>query len=135
MNAFEFLKKLPGADLSDMPSEVSYLLTQFTPDAEIKRKNAAQIVYAFLKYALKISDVTDETLLSEVRKMKDVYDCPKCAHAIMQVTARRLMSPKYVIKGNDTNDITVIFGNEDLLSEEEASDIAASINPQVFQSP
>lgn len=129
MNVNEFVKRLPLTDeLSNLPEEFSYLMTQFSPAYELKRKNAAQIVYAFLKYVLKLSDIDDKEKLSRTGQIKDLYDCRVCAHSIQQVVTRGIMEPKYILQNAPGNNPTVIFGTEDNLSENEAEEIILQVS-------
>lgn len=92
-----------------------YILCGFSKDYNLKRKNAAGIIHGFMKFILKIPDITDEAELKRAECLKDLYDCAKCVNDICQVYLREIMKPKYVLKSGDgnANGRTVIFGNED----------------------
>lgn len=92
-----------------------YILCAFPKDYNLKRKNAAGIIHGFMKFILKIPDITDEAELKKAECLKDLYDCSKCVNDICQVYLRKIMKPKYVIDAgtDDKNGRTVIFGNED----------------------
>lgn len=110
-------------------SKMEYTLSQFSDDYRIKRKNAAQIVHAFLKFECNIPDITDEEMIKKAHKIKDLYDCRVCASSIIQVTVRDLMPPKYILDVNSGHsEQTVIFGTEDEFTEEEALSLRESLS-------
>lgn len=80
----------------------------------LKKKNAAGIVYEYLRHHLHEEDLLD---LSPALLLKDIYDCRVCAFACMQVYCKGIMD------GICDN----VFGMESVLTEEEAEEIVRRI--------
>ncbi len=79
------------------------------------RKNAARMLHLYL---LTVTGEPDEDW-GEYASLKDIYDCRICANAIAQVLVKGIMK----LHGTGKK----IFGGDELLTEEEASQILERI--------
>lgn len=104
--------------------KVAYLLTEFADDYDIRKKNAARITHVFMRDILNISDITDESELSEAGKLRDLYDCRVCVADITQMYVRRIMPASYETP-------SLLFGSEELFTIKEAENIIQNIKPLI----
>lgn len=125
MKAQELLDKLiTGLKMEayDVPLSMKYLLTEFAEDYDIERRNAASVIHVFLRDMLGIEDITDEGIISDSMKLKDIYDCRVCVQAIIQVHSRKLMLPLYRLSED-----SYMFGGRDLFDESELADVITKL--------
>lgn len=113
----DYLQQLNIGNIDD--NRYSYIFTAYPSNHVLKRKDAAKIIHGFMKFILGIPDITDEAELKKASVLKDLLDCPRCVNDIRQVYLRGIMEPKYILKRGDSEEMVVIFGNEDEFSENE----------------
>lgn len=82
------------------------------------RKHAARIIHNFLRLELKERDEIDA---SPAYVLRDLFDCRVCAGHIIQVYVKAIMG------GITLTDGRMIFAAEEVISEEEAEEIAARV--------
>ncbi len=99
--------------LSDIPKEV-----------DITRKQAAIIVHEYLKRVLHETDVDD---VSAAAVLKDLYDCRICVRHIEQLYVKGIIEPQITVEMARSTGLPVIFGGNELLTDDEADKIVKRI--------
>lgn len=125
MTGKELLCKLYSADLSPKRSEtadnICNMILSDIPDAvDITRKQAAIIIHEYLRKILKEADETD---ITRATKLKDLYDCRVCVKHIEQVYIKGIMDPMIDCNASLKNGLPILFGGNELLTDEEAKTI------------
>ena len=136
MIATKFLDLLSGIEdyieSDSCPSNIRLEMSNLDLSKDIQRNHAAVIVHSYIKNALGLKDIVfQETKNSRFQpnshdinpyELKDIYDCRKCVNAIVQVYLRRIMKEKYIF-----SDKSRMFGNFEILSDEEVKDIISAV--------
>lgn len=103
------------------PKELTYLMTEFSGDYDIRRKNAAAITHIFIREVLKMPDIVETIVRPKAQELKDLYDCRVCVVHIEQMYAGRIMDARI-------EKPVKMFGGEEVFTREEASTIVMRIN-------
>lgn len=98
-----------GGILADIPEEV-----------DITRKQATIIIHEYLKRVLHEEDEKD---VSKASELKDLYDCRVCVKHIEQVYVKGIMDALISPQKADETGLPVIFGGNEILSDDEADQI------------
>lgn len=125
MTGKELLCKLYSADLSPKRSETAdniynMILSDIPNAVDITRKQAAIIIHEYLRKILKEADETDVTRATQ---LKDLYDCRVCVKHIEQVYIKGIMDPMIDSNASLKNGLPILFGGNELLTDEEAKTI------------
>lgn len=102
----------------------SFLLADIPQKVDITRKQAAIIIHGYIK---KIMEEPDETETFAATVLKDLYDCRVCVKHIEQVYVKGIMEPLIGKEASGRMGLPVIFGGNELLSDDEANVIVERI--------
>lgn len=100
--------------------KVTYLLTEFDNNYNIRKKNAAKITHVVIHDILGIPDEEDPEKLKRAENLKDLYDCRVCVNDITQMYVREIMEAS-------CKSPVLLFGSENLITEDDAKNIACRI--------
>lgn len=105
--------------LADIPIEV-----------DITRKQAAIIIHEYLRCVLHEDDDRETSLAKE---LKDLYDCRICVKHIEQVYVKGIMEAMIDLGKSKETGLPIIFGGNELLTDEEASKIVERVVNKEFR--
>ena len=114
MTISDFLSLFSSAD-PDFLKKVTAEEYRYRGGEDCRRADAAKILHRYLKECRNCPDQTD---LSSLSHIKDLYDCRICANDIAQVLLYQIMDP-IVIPTGETSSLT-IFDHETKITREEA---------------
>ncbi len=122
MTIFDFLSLFSSADpnfLKKVTAEEEY---RYRGGEDCRRADAAKILHRYLKECRNCPDQTD---LSSLSHIKDLYDCRICANDIAQVLIYQVMDPVLIPTGETT--ILTIFDHETKITREEADEAISRV--------
>lgn len=108
---------LDETDESKIADELSLILADIPRKVDITKKQTAIIVHEFLRRVLHEEDEKD---VSKASVLKDLYDCRICVKHIEQVYVKGIMTPMIDIGQAKERNLPVIFGGNELLTDDEA---------------
>ena len=77
-----------GHDSDSFWKEVMTYYSDSMLKASVTKKNAARILYAFLRHVIKIPNVD----WNNAKRLRDIYECRVCAEAIAQTYERGIIN-------------------------------------------
>ena len=121
MSISDFLSLFSSAD-PDFLKKVTAEEYRYRGGEDCRRADAAKILHRYLKECRNCPDQTD---LSSLSHIKDLYDCRICANDIAQILLYQIMDP-IVIPTGETSSLT-IFDHETKITREEADEAISRV--------
>lgn len=90
----------------------------------LEKRRAARIVHAFLRRELGEADEED---FGAAAGLSDLYDCRVCVNHVAQVYVKGILQAAGNVSGQGAGDADLVFGMQQLVSQEEAERVIARI--------
>ena len=104
---------------------LKFVLSDISDKVDITRKQAAIIIHEFMRKVLLEEDESD---VSAARELKDLYDCRVCVKHIEQMYVKGIMTPMIDREQAADTGLPVLFGGNELLSDDEAEAIVKRLS-------
>lgn len=104
---------------------LKFVLSDISNEVDITRKQAAIIIHEFMRKVLLEEDESD---VSAARELKDLYDCRVCVKHIEQMYVKGIMTPMIDREQAADTGLPVLFGGNELLSDDEAEAIVKRLS-------